>query len=163
MGLVDAAATNELTGIPNFLKVNDQLWTAGQPTMEQFAKLKEEGIKVIINLREHSESNNLGGTEEIKAKELGLTYFNIPVSFTDLRAESVDEFLRVTDEQLKNGPVLLHCAAAVRVGGFWMIRRVLRDGWQFDDALREANEIGLGNQPRLINFAREYIEKNRKE
>ncbi len=44
-----------------------------------------------------------------------------------------------------------------------MIRRVLRDGWEFDKALEEANQIGLRNQEHLITFAKEYIEKKKKK
>jgi len=43
-----------------------------------------------------------------------------------------------------------------------MIRRVLRDRWEFDKALEEANRIGLRNQEHLIKFAKEYIEKKKK-
>jgi protein tyrosine phosphatase (PTP) superfamily phosphohydrolase (DUF442 family) len=128
MRLVDVKAVNELGGIPNFAKVNDQVWTGGQPTMEHLIKLKEEGVKVIINLRDHSESGNLGVMEAANVRQLGLVYFNIPVLFRDLRPEVADEFLRVTDQQLKQDRVFIHCAVNVRVAGFWMIRRVL-PGW----------------------------------
>jgi hypothetical protein len=44
-----------------------------------------------------------------------------------------------------------------------MIRRVLRDGWEFDKALEEANKIGLRNHARLTEFAKDYIEKKKKK
>jgi protein tyrosine phosphatase (PTP) superfamily phosphohydrolase (DUF442 family) len=162
MALVEKTpALSELTGIPNFLKLNDQVWTGGQPTMEHLAKLKEGGVKVVLNLRPHSEHS--GAREETKVKELGLRYFNIPVVYREPDALDADDFLKITDEQLKNGPVFIHCAAAIRVGAFWMIRRVLRDGWEFDKALEEANKIGLRNQAHLVKFAKEYVEKNKKK
>ena len=40
---------------------------------------------------------------------------------------AVDEFLKITDDAA-NRPMFIHCTAAIRVGAFWMIRRVLRDG-----------------------------------
>ncbi|MGE0884427.1 MAG: heavy metal-binding domain-containing protein [Blastocatellales bacterium] len=162
MALVEKTAEmSELTAIPRFLKLNDQVWTAGQPTFEHLSKLKEEGVKTVINLRPHSEHN--GNREAARLKELGINYFNIPVVYREPQPEDADDFLRITDEQLKNGPVFIHCAAAIRVGAFWMIRRVLRDGWEFDKALEEANKIGLRNQQHLIDFAKEYIEKNKKK
>ncbi|MBL8168361.1 MAG: hypothetical protein JNJ50_09420, partial [Acidobacteria bacterium] len=85
-----------------------------------------------------------------------------PVVFREPQPEDADDFLRITDEQLKNGPVFIHCAAAIRVGAFWLIRRVLRDGWDFEKALAEANRIGLRNQPQLIEFAKGYLEKHKK-
>jgi len=161
MPLVEKTVANDLAGIPNFLKLNNQVWTGGQPTIEHLLKLKEAGVKVIINLRPHGEHN--GDVEAAKVKELGMTYFNIPVVYREPADPAAGDFLKITDEQLKNGPVFIHCAAAIRVGAFWMIRRVLRDGWDFDKALEEANQIGMRNQQHLITFAREYIERNKKK
>ena len=154
-------AMSELTGIPQFLKLTDQIWTGGQPWPEHFPKLKDAGIKVIINLRPHAEYE--GAREEAKVKELGMSYFNIPVVFNSPDELDADDFLKLTDEQLKNGPVFIHCAVGTRVGAFWMIRRVLRDSWEFDKALEEANRIGLRNHARLTEFAKEYIEKKKKK
>jgi uncharacterized protein (TIGR01244 family) len=154
-------AMSELTGIPRFLKLTDQVWTGGQPWLEHLPKLKDAGIKVVINLRPHAEYK--GEREEAKVKELGMSYFNIPVDFQAPDELDADDFLKLTDEQLKNGPVFIHCAVATRVGAFWMIRRVLRDGWEYDKALEEANKIGLNNNARLTEFAREYIEKKKKK
>jgi uncharacterized protein (TIGR01244 family) len=155
------AAMSELTGIPRFLKLTDAVWTGGQPWMEHLPKLKDAGIKVIINLRPHAEYQ--GAREEARVKELGMSYFNIPVDSHTPDELDADDFLKLTDEQLKNGPVFIHCAVAVRVGAFWMIRRVLRDGWEYDKALEEANRIGLNNNARLAEFAKEYIEKKKKK
>jgi uncharacterized protein (TIGR01244 family) len=155
------AAMSELTGIPHFVKLTDQVWTGGQPWLEHYPKLKDAGIKVIINLRPHAEYQ--GEREEAKVKELGMSYFNIPVDFQSPDELDVDDFLKLTDEQLKNGPVFIHCAAGTRVGAFWMIRRVVRDSWEYDKALAEANRIGLNNNARLIEFAKEYIDKKKKK
>ena len=155
------AEMSEVTGIPRFLKLTDQVWTGGQPWLEHLPKLKDAGVKVIINLRPHAEYQ--GGREEAKVKELGLSYFNIPVDFSAPDELDADDFLKLTDEQLKNGPVFIHCAVATRVGAFWMIRRVLRDGWEYDKALEEANRIGLNNNARLTEFAKGYIEKKKKK
>jgi len=154
------AAMSELTGIPHFLKLSDQVWTGGQPWLEHLPKLKEAGVKVIINLRPHSEWN--GDREAAKVKELSMSYFNIPVIFNEPDELDADDFLKLTDEQLKNGPVFIHCAMGPRVGAFWMIRRVLRDGWEYDKALEEANRIGLRQAP-LIEFAKQYIDKKKKK
>jgi len=155
------AAMSELTGIPHFLKLTDQVWTGGQPWAEHYPKLKDAGIKIIINLRPHAEYQ--GEREEAKVKELGMSYFNIPVNFQAPDELDVDDFLKLTDEQLKNGPVFIHCAVGTRVGAFWMIRRVVRDSWEYDKALEEANRIGLNNNARMIEFAREYIDKKKKK
>ncbi len=154
------AAMSEITGIPQFLKVTDQVWTGGQPWLEHLPKLKDAGIKVVLNLRPHTEYE--GVREEAKVKELGMTYLNIPVDPQSPDELDADDFLKITDEQLKNGPVFIHCAVGARVGAFWMIRRVMRDGWEVEKALEEANRIGL-RQATLIEFAKDYIAKKKKK
>lgn len=161
MGLIEKTpAMSEITGIPQFLKVSDQVWTGGQPWLEHLPKLKDAGVKVVLNLRPHTEHE--GQREEAKVKELGMAYFNIPIDTQTPDELDADDFLTITDEQLKNGPVFIHCAVGLRVGAFWMIRRVLRDGWEFDKALAEANRIGLRNSSRMIGFAKDYIARKKK-
>jgi uncharacterized protein (TIGR01244 family) len=151
--------TQEYPSIKNFLRVNEQVCTGGQPSADDLAKLKAEGIKAVINLRQPSEYNS--AEEAGKAKELGLRYFNIPVNAADPKDEQVDEFLKVTADPL-NRPAFIHCRSAGRVGAFWMIRRVLVDGWKIEDSENEAKKIGLNN-PNLIAFARSYIERHAKK
>jgi uncharacterized protein (TIGR01244 family) len=149
----------EVPPIRNFVQVNKEFCTGGQPRLEHLQKLKDEGVKAIINLRPTSEHR--AAEEEAKAKELGLRYFNIPVVFGDPKDEQATEFLKITDDTA-NRPAFIHCASAIRVGAFWMIRRVLRDGWTVDAAEEEAKKIGLTESPHLNEFARRYIQRNRK-
>src|SRR5262245_3307042 len=146
--------------IYNFTFVNDQFCTSGQPKLEAFEKLKAEGVKSILNLRTPPEHR--AADEEAKAKEVGLKYFNIPVVYRDPKEEQVDEFLKITDDP-SNRPILIHCTAAIRVGAFWMIRRVLRDGWTIEKAQEEGTRIGLRDAPHLVEFAKAYIAKHGKK
>jgi uncharacterized protein (TIGR01244 family) len=161
--LLAAGATaqeqKESPPIRNFLRVNKDFCTGGQPRLEHLARLKDEGVKAIINLRPPTEHR--AEEEETEAKRLGLRYHNIPVVFTEPKDEQVDEFLKITDDA-ENRPAFIHCAGAIRVGAFWMIRRVLRDGWTIEEAEKEAEKIGLRESPHLNEFARKYIEKHRK-
>ncbi|CAN5569272.1 hypothetical protein BH20ACI3_BH20ACI3_03910 [soil metagenome] len=127
----------EVQSIRNFIRVNDQFCTGAQPRLEHLERLKADGVKAIINLRPTSEHR--AAEEEAKAKELGLRYFNIPVVFGEQKAEQATEFLKITDDP-KNRPAFIHCAAGIRVGAFWMIRRVLRDGWKLEAAGRRSEK-----------------------
>lgn len=151
------AAQQEVPPIRNFVRVNDQFCTGGQPRLEHLQKLKDAGVKAIINLRPTSEHR--AAEEEARAKELGLRYFNIPFVFGEPKDEQATEFLKITDDPA-NRPAFIHCASAVRVGAFWMIRRVLRDGWKVEAAEEEAKKIGLKDSPHLNEFARRYIERH---
>ena len=144
--------------IKNFLRVNKEFCTGGQPSLQDLEKLRADGVKAIINLRQPTEY--AAPEEEAKAKALGLRYINIPVSPTDPKDEQATEFLKVTDDP-ENRPAFIHCRSAARVAAFWMIRRVLRDGWKIEDAMKEAEKIGLGDHPALSEFAHKYIDSHR--
>src|SRR5690242_14248345 len=66
------AAQDDLSSIRNFLRINKDFCTGGQPRLEHLQQLKAEGVKAIINLRQPSEHR--AAEEEAKAKELGLRY-----------------------------------------------------------------------------------------
>lgn len=121
--------------IRNFVRVNDQFCTGGQPQLEHFAQLKADGVK-----------------------DLEMRYFNIPVVFGNPTDEQAIEFLRLTDDPA-NRPAFIHCTGAIRVGAFWMIRRVLRDGFTIEAAEKAAETVGLHDSPHLNRFARDYIAK----
>lgn len=147
----------EQTGPPairNFLQVNKEFCTGGQPRPEHFAMLRSQGVKTVLNLRTPGEHR--ADEEKAAVEAAGMKYFNIPVVYTAPTFEQVDEFLRLTDDPA-NRPMFVHCTAAIRVGGFWLIRRVVKDGLSWDAALGEARKVGLQNAPHLEEFARSYI------
>ena len=152
-------APGEQPAIRNFLRIDEQFCTGGQPKIEHLEMLKRSGIRAIINLRLPSEHR--AEEEKATAEQLGLKYINIPVVYGDPKEEQATEFLRITDDP-ENRPAFIHCTAAIRVGAFWMIRRVLRDGWSFEKAQEEATRIGLRESPHLVEFARNYIAKHKK-
>ena len=159
LSFMSCSVQDSVPPIRNFIRLNSQYCTGAQPRLEHLEMLKKDGVKAIINLRQPSEHR--AGEEEAKAKELGLRYFNIPVVFGEPKDEQVDEFLRITDD-VANQPAFIHCAAGIRVGAFWMIRRVLRDGFTVEAAEKEAEQIGLKDSPHLNEFARRYIAQHKK-
>ncbi len=153
-GVRAQAPGSQAAPIRNFLQVNQEFCTGGQPRPEHLAELKAKGVKAVLNLRTPSEHR--ADEERDAAKAAGLAYFNIPVVYTDPKPEQVEEFLTITDNPA-NRPMYIHSTAAIRVGGFWLIRRVVRDGWTWDAALEEARKVGLTQSPHLEEFARQYI------
>ena len=158
-GASQQAPSQEPPAIRNFLQVTPDFCTGGQPRPEHFAELKSRGVKAVLNLRTPGEHR----AEEEKAavEAAGLKYFNIPVVYREPRDADVDAFLKITDDPA-NRPMFVHCTAAIRVGGFWLIRRVLRDGMTWDAALEEARKVGLVNAPHLEDFAERYVSSHRK-
>ena len=145
--------------IRQFLQVNKDFCTGGQPRPEHFARLKADGVKAVLNLRTPGEHR---ADEERSAIEaLGMKYFNIPVVYTAPTDAQVDEFLKITDDP-GNRPMFIHCTAAIRVGAFWALRRVMRDAMPVEKALEEARKVGLNNAPHLDEFVRAYAAKHGK-
>ncbi len=142
--------------IRNFLRVNAEFCTAGQPTLDQVAGLKEDGFRTVLNLRVPSEHD--AAAEEALVRELGMNYFNIPIAGADIPDAQVEEFLAVTDDE-RNRPMFIHCGSAQRVSALWMVRRVIRDGWSVPDAEAEAREIGLDSEG-LEAFVAQYLERH---
>ena len=84
-----------------------------------------------------------------------MRYVNIPVVSSAPKFEQVGEFIKAVKDQ-SNQPMLIHCGSANRVGAFWMIYRVVEQGWPEDKALDEATRIGLKSEV-LKKFAADYI------
>lgn len=148
------AEDSSLEAIPYFHRVNERVAVAGQPTPEQVAALAKAGFRTVINLRPEAEFP--ASAETKAAADAGLFYVSIPFVTAKPSSNAVEEFLRVS-ESADIYPVLIHCATANRASAFWLVRRVLRDGWTFDDAEKEAKANGLTHES-LRQFALEYIE-----
>lgn len=149
------SARTSVTEIDKFNWVSERAATGGQPTAEQIASLKREGFHTIVNLREPSEYD--AAAEEAAAAKQGLAYVNIPVNRTAPRPEQAEAFLKAMNTA--RSPVFIHCGTANRVGAFWMIRRVLVDRWDLEDAEREAKLVGL-KSPEMKEFALGYIRRH---
>ncbi len=131
------------------------LYFAGQPMPDDISRIKTAGIKRVITLRKGDE---LDWNEAEKVEAVGLDFVAIPFrepdSLTDEVFDRVRQLLRDADKQ----PTLLHCGSANRVGAVWLAHRVLDQGVAYDDALREAKQIGLKTTA-YQERARAYIRK----
>ncbi len=131
------------------------VYLASQPTAADFHKLRDEGVRTVINLRPESEDK--GFDEPALMSELGLRYVSIPFASPDQLTDTV--FTRARDMLGRaEKPILIHCHTANRVGAIWLARRVLDDGLSYAAALAEAREIGLKSTA-LEAKARDYIER----
>ena len=156
---VAAAQQPDYPNIKNFLRHDKDFCTGGQPRMEDLAKMKEEGLKAVLNLRRDSEYD--AAEEEATIKKLGLKYFRVPVDGADPKDEQADEVLRILADK-DNRPLFFHCTIANRVGAFWLIYRVLKDGWSVEKADEEARKVGLHSE-NLKKFALDYIARHQKK
>jgi uncharacterized protein (TIGR01244 family) len=140
--------------VPHLLCIDERISTGGQPKEEAFAKLAANGFRSVLSLRQPTEGPEVAREQEVIEKA-GLRFINIPIVTSAPKAEDVEAFIKAVKDQ-SNQPMLIHCGSANRVGAFWMIYRVVEQGWPEDKAMEEAIKIGLTN-PGLKSFAQNYI------
>ena len=155
-----AQTKQERPGIVNFTQVDAVVACGGATETKALDGLKKDGFKTVINLRQPTEQGANVQENSAYAKEIGLTYINIPFNAQAPDTKAVDTFLGLIANKA-NQPVYVHCGSASRVGSMWMIKRVLQDGWAIDKATEEAKLIGL-RSPALEQFAVEYINSHKK-
>jgi protein tyrosine phosphatase (PTP) superfamily phosphohydrolase (DUF442 family) len=117
---------SKLENIPNFLQINDNLATAGQPSREQFADIKEAGYELVINIGLLESPGALPDERKV-VTEQGMTYVQIPVVF---EAPQIEEAARFCDLMLFNPDkkIFVHCVANKRAACFVYLYRVLVKG-----------------------------------
>nr|HPG31875.1 dual specificity protein phosphatase family protein [bacterium] len=123
--------------LPNFYKVSDVLYRGAQPTENGVKKLKELGIKTIINLRSfNSDRDEIGKTD--------LNYIHLYVKAWHIEKKEIIKFLEtVSDTSLT--PVFVHCQhGADRTGAMCAIYRIVKQNWSKKEAIDEMVNGGYG-------------------
>ena len=149
----------EVAGIRNYSRVDATVGCGGAVDPAAMAALKTEGFVSVINLRLANEPGADVDAGRAAAQTAGLKYIHLPFNAAMPDSKTVDSFLAAVSDR-SNQPVFIHCGSANRVGGMWMIKRVLQDKWPIEKARAEAEAIGLNN-PALTTFATEYINAHR--
>ena len=149
----------EVAGIRNYSRVDATVGCGGQVDPAAMAALKTEGYVSVINLRLPTEEGANVDAGRAAAQAAGLKYIHLPFNAAMPDTKVVDSFLAAVADK-SNQPVFIHCGSANRVGGMWMIKRVLQDKWTVERAATEAEAIGLTNA-QLKQFATEYIAAHR--
>lgn len=102
--------------ILNYIKIDENITTSGQPTVEEFEKIKDAGFEVVINLALHNASNAIEN-EDKTVTDLQMAYFHIPVDFEEPKIEQASLFLN-TLKALHGRKVWVHCALNYRATAF---------------------------------------------
>lgn len=136
-----------------------KVYLAGQPSQDDFRIAKKGGLKTVINLRTQPE---LTFDEAAHLKSLGIEYHHVPFRSPETLTDKVfDSVCKVLNEE-KNHPVMVHCASANRVGAVWLAHRVLDADVKYEDALKEAEAVGLRTRA-FEDRAKAYIEATMKK
>ena len=113
--------------------LSDTLSSSGMPTVEQMKDVAEAGVQVVINLAPHDVPNAIPNEGEL-VNGLGMEYVNIPVIWRAPEREALQQFLDTMDAHAGK-KIHVHCEANYRASAFVMMYRVLRLGWNPEDAV----------------------------
>jgi tyrosine-protein phosphatase SIW14 len=123
--------------VRNFHQVSDQLYRGAQPDRKGFLELEKLGIKTIVNLR-------LSSSDRMLVEGTSLVPVDIPAEPWVLEEAEVVAFLRVVSDPAKL-PVFVHCShGADRTGAMTAIYRIVVQGWDKEEAIREMTQGGFG-------------------
>lgn len=122
-----------ITDTHNYRAVDDALCTSGQPTIAQLASIAAAGYDVIINLALHDDPRYSLPDETGTVQSLGLSYINIPVQFAAPSEADLIAFFTAMEANRGN-KLWIHCAANYRVSAFLGLYRVIKQGWEREQA-----------------------------
>jgi protein tyrosine phosphatase (PTP) superfamily phosphohydrolase (DUF442 family) len=125
--------------IYNFLALSENLFSGGMPKADELTDAAQRGVEMVINLAPHEVSNALHGETEL-VTSLGMQYINIPVIWNTPTKDGLDRFMNLMDEN-KDKKILVHCQANFRATAFVALYRILRQGWNADDAMAGMHKI----------------------
>ena len=140
-------------GVRNYTRVDATVACAGATPPEAMSVLRDRGFTTVINFRTAGERGASVNAGREAAEAAGLQYVHLP--FREPTPDLVESFLAAVADPA-NQPVYIHCGSANRVGAMWFIKRVEQDGYSVDDALAEAEAIGLRSEA-LKAFALDYV------
>ena len=127
--------------LPNFYQVNEHLYRGAQPRPGGIKKLRELGVKAIVNLRGEQD---LSRAEEKEAALAGIRYFNVPMAGIGRPTDAeVSRVMAIIDEP-ENWPVFIHCKRGCdRTGTVVACYRISHDRWDGQRAAAEARKFGM--------------------
>lgn len=143
-----------VAGVLNFTQVDATVACGGDTSQDAIAALGAQGFRTVVNLRQSTEP---GVAEEAAAvAAAGMRYVHLPMNPSAPEFETAEQFLAtVADPAVQ--PVYIHCASANRVGAVWAIKRVVQDGWSRDEAIAEAQTIGM-KSPVMLDFVQRFLD-----
>lgn len=147
-----AAAEPVKASLPNARHLDSGVMVGGQPTDAQLKAAKDEGYKLVVNLRAAGEPGF--ATEQALVESLGMKYVSIPVDgagLSEANAKALGDALSAN----AGSPAIVHCASGNRVGALFALKSFYVDGKGVEEAMAAGREAGL---TRMEPAARSHLE-----
>lgn len=108
-----------MESINNYIQINENIATSGQPTKKEFKQIADAGYEIVINLAVCHSEGRLDNEDKI-VTDLGMNYIHIPVEFTEPTEKNLIDFIEVLDA-LSHKKVWVHCIMNYRVSAFMYV------------------------------------------
>lgn len=125
--------------IYNYLLYHEKLSSSGMPTAEQMQKVAEAGVELVVNLAPHDVPDAIPNEPEL-VHSLGMDYINIPVNWNTPTKDGLNVFMDAMDSN-KDKKIHVHCEANFRASAFITMYRILRLGWNPEEAFAVMHTI----------------------
>ncbi len=119
----------------NFHRIDSKLATGGHFTGDGIAEIAEQGVSLVIDLRDDP-PNDVGQSLEAA----GIRYVNVPVVWRSPKAEDFAEFARQMPEN-EGEHILVQCQANYRASAMTYMYRVREGGVPEPEARKDLNAI----------------------
>lgn len=144
-----------MKGIYHFLQLNENLYSSGMPTAGQMKEVAEAGVEVVINLALTTSQGALENEDKL-VESLGMKYIHIPVEWNNPTRQNLEDFFMAMQEHTGD-KTLVHCQANYRVTAFVTLYRVLKEGWDQEEAFAVMNRMW---NPEDFPVWQKFIEEN---
>jgi len=128
-----------VTDIKSFVRIDERVGTAGQPTEAQLRDVATDGYAAVVNLGLLDPRYCLPDEAGLVAS-LGMSYRHIPVKFDAPAVEDFAAFAATMDEWAGK-KTFVHCAANYRASAFTALYGELRLGWTRARADEHASNV----------------------
>ena len=129
---------DDLDHIMHYLRISQDLATAGQIRYDDIPAIREAGFDVVVNLAPaHKERN---GEEGFRVTSSGMSYIHIPVDWRNPSPRDLQLFFDVMEAN-RDRKVVVHCFANMRVSAFVYLYRTLKLGVAKGEARRDLEKI----------------------
>lgn len=133
-----------INNILNFVPISNTIATAGQPTEEQFAAIKDAGYQIVVNLALTTSTNAIPREQQIVESQ-GMQYIHIPVLWENPTQANLDRFFQVMRDNADKR-IFVHCAMNMRVSAFVYLYRRIQESIDDETAKQDLHQIWAPNK-----------------
>lgn len=107
----------------NLIQLTDRIGVAGQISLDQVARIAEQGYAVLVNNRPDGEDPGQPDSAELQAAAIaaGLEYHHLPVTAMNFPGPDVAHMARLFADESR--PLLAFCRSGTRCANLWVATR----------------------------------------